>query len=93
MSGVACQFSTQVTYGDAQKVHGVLILGAAPDLVNKLVVRPDPAGMMNQNVQKMILGRRQSDLVVSDKHLPPVEIHSEIAGREGFALRSAEGPP
>jgi len=93
MSGIACQFPAQIAYRDAQKVHGVLILCAAPDLVNQLMVRPHAAGVTNENVQKLVFGSGQSDLFAADEHLSPVEIDSEIAGHEGFALRASESPP
>ena len=79
--------------GDAQKVHRVLILGPTPKLVDQLMVRTDFASMVDQYLQKVILGRRQFDLFVSDEHLSPVEMHVEVACREGLALRTAEGPP
>ena len=93
MSGIACQFPPQITYSDAQQMHGVLILDAAPDLVNELMVRPHPTGVTSHDVQKMILGRCKGDLLVSNEHFSPVEIQLEFAGREDVVLRASEGPP
>ena len=93
MAGIACQLPAQIAYRDTQKVHGVLILCAAPDLVNDLMVCSHPSGVMNQNIQKMIFSSGQSDLFAAHENLSPVEIDSEIAGHEGFALRASESPP
>ena len=88
MSGIACQFTAQIAYRDAQKMHGVLILGAAPDLMNELMVSPHPSGVTNENIQKMVFGSCESDLFAADEHLSPVELDSEVTGFEGFALHA-----
>jgi hypothetical protein len=50
-SGIGCQFPARIAYRDTQQVDGVLILGAAPDFVNELIVSPHPSGVTDQNVQ------------------------------------------
>ena len=72
-------------------MYGVLILCGTPDLVNQLIVCPYHSGVTSQDVQQLILGRRQSDLLLADENLSPVEIHFEIASREYFVLSGAEG--
>jgi len=59
--------------------------------VNQLIVCPYYSSVTDQDVQQLILSRRQSDLLVSDENLSPVEIHLEIASREYFVLSGAEG--
>jgi hypothetical protein len=93
MSGIACQFPAQIAHRDAQEMYSVLILGAAPNFVNELMVSPYAAGVTNQNVQKMIFGSCQSDLFAAYVHLPRIEIDSQVPGREGFELGAPEGPP
>ena len=91
ISGIACQFPAQIAYRDTQEVDRVLILCAAPDLVNELMVSPDPSGMTGHNVQKMVFGSCESDLFVADEHLSPVELDSQLAGFERFALHAFGG--
>jgi NaMN:DMB phosphoribosyltransferase len=93
MSGIACQFPAQIADRDTQEVDGVLILGAAPDLVNELMVSPHPSGVTDQNVQKMVFGSCESDLFAADEYLSPVELDSQLSGFEGFALHAFEGTP
>jgi MFS family permease len=93
MSGIACQFAAQIAHRDTQEVDGILILGAAPDLVNELAVRPHPASVAGHHGQKVIFGSRQSDLSAGDEYLSPIELHSQVPGYEGFALHVVEGAP
>jgi hypothetical protein len=93
MSGIGCQFPAQIAYRDTQEVDGVLILGAAPDLVNELMVSPDPSGVAGQNAQKMIFGSCEFDLFAANEHLSPVEVDSQVPGFEQFALHAFEGTP
>jgi hypothetical protein len=90
---MVCQFPAQIAYRYTQEVDGVLILGAAPNLVNELMMRPHPASVTDQNTQKTVFGGRESDLFAADKHLPPVEIDSQVPGFEGFALLAFGGTP
>jgi len=71
---------------DAQKMHGVLILGPTPKFVDQLMVRPDFAGMVDQYLQKVILGRRQPHRRFAHGHLSPAQIDSEIIHRENVSL-------
>ena len=93
MSGITCQFPAQIAYRDTQEVDGVLILGAAPDLVNELMVGPHPSGVTDQNIQKMVFGSCESDVFAADEHLSPVELNSQAPGLEGFALHAFGGTP
>jgi hypothetical protein len=57
-----------MTEGDAQEVNRVLVLRSTPELVNQLLMRPNRTGMAEQQLQKVILGRRQSHRGFADKH-------------------------
>jgi len=72
--------------GDTQEVHRVLILGPAPQFANELTVRPNLAGMVNQDLEQIILGRGQPQRCSSHKHFPPREIDFEIAHGKNYIL-------
>ena len=93
MSAIGCQFPPEIAYRDAQEVDCVLILGAAPDLMNELMVSPHPSGVTNENIQKMVFGSCESDVFAADEHLSPVELDSQVPSYEGFARPVFEGTP
>src|SRR6202040_4034790 len=64
--------------GDAQEVHHILVLGSTPELANQLMVRPNPASMVDQHLQKVILGSSQIHRDLANKYLSPDQIDSEI---------------
>src|SRR6266852_5185752 len=64
--------------GDAQEVHCILVLGSTPELANQLMARPNPASMVDQHLQKVILGRSQIDRGLANKYFSPDQIDSEI---------------
>ena len=39
------------------------------------------AGMLNQRGQQLVLDRRQVHLGVADQHMPPRQIHTQLANR------------
>ena len=55
------QFVPQVAESYPQKMHCVLILSGAPELVDQLIVGSYPVGMMNQYLQQVILGSGELD--------------------------------
>lgn len=83
------QFAAQMTEGDTQEVHCVLILHSAPDFVNEFIVRPKRSSMVDQDLQEVILSRGQSYLGLADEHLSPAQIDSEIVDRKGVFLCGA----
>ena len=71
-------FAAQMAEGDAQEVNRVLVLGSTPEFVNQLMMHPNLASMVDQHLQKVVLGRSQFHLAIADKHLPAAQIDSEI---------------
>src|ERR1700692_780204 len=64
--------------GDAQEMHYILVLASTPELANQLMVRPNPASMVDQHLQKVILGRSQIHPDLANKYFSPDQIDSEI---------------
>jgi len=92
-SGITHQFPAQITHRDAQQMHRILILSATPELVNQLVVSSDEPGVMDKNLQKIVLRRCQFYLLIFYEHFAPVEVNPEFAGLEDFDARASKGAP
>ena len=92
LRGVRLELAANLGEIDAEVVRFLLVL-RAPDALQKLPLRDQPAGMTDERLDDLPLGRGQADLLPVSLDALGGEVGPEVSGLDdGFLLVSFGGP-